>query len=146
MSTRLLKHQEHFGGSLQNIQWQFSAIPLFLSQSLCHSTQFTGETDSKTVEINVLFQIKFVNYFTVYDLKGFELAFKEKIGEEYLLLLLLLLILKWQYIIDNGSIFQTAVVYFRHRQDISDIGSISQTKNTGRIFQTLQSLIFSIFL
>ena len=40
----------------------------------------TGETDSKTVEMNVLLQIKWVNYLTVYDLKGFELAFKEKIG------------------------------------------------------------------
>ena len=43
--------------------------------------------------MNVLFQIKLVNYFTVYDLKGFVFPFKEKIGEEYLLLLLLLLLL-----------------------------------------------------
>ena len=43
--------------------------------------------------MNVLLQIKLVNYLTVYDLKRFELAFKEKIGEEYLLLLLLLLLL-----------------------------------------------------
>ena len=42
--------------------------------------------------MNVLLQIKLVNYLTVYDLKRFELAFKEKIGEEYLLLLLLLLL------------------------------------------------------
>ena len=45
--------------------------------------------------MNVLLQIKLVNYLTVYDLKRFELAFKEKIGEEYLLLLLLLLLLLW---------------------------------------------------
>ena len=35
---RLLKPQEHFGGSLQNTRWSLSAIPLFSSQSLYHST------------------------------------------------------------------------------------------------------------
>ena len=48
----------------------------------------TDETDSKTVEMNILFEIKFVNNFTVYGVKGFQFAFKEKIGEKYLLLLL----------------------------------------------------------
>ena len=41
--------------------------------------------------MNLLFQIKLANYFMVYDFKGIVFVFKEKIGEEYLLLLLLLL-------------------------------------------------------
>ena len=43
--------------------------------------------------MNLLFQIKLANYFMVYDFKGIVFVFKEKIGEEYLLLLLLLFLL-----------------------------------------------------